>query len=261
MSLAHPLPCNRSDGDTPTANTIPGLYKTLRQHLAERCREVRGKRRHPDRESICETLETTQAARTVSLPTGDPRPRALPTPSTHEGMSIEERIRDVPELFFIWESSPTGMAFVDANGTILAVNKSLADFLGYSPGELRGMNFADVTSGPDLLAHLQAFGEVVAGDRSDYTMMKLYKPKMGTPRPAKLTVKRSPFSDTQGAVIFGSVLPLDAFEAAGVSSDERLAVVQQAIGDFVLRTWKIWLPALLALAGLANLGKIIDAFS
>ncbi len=85
----------------------------------------------------------------------------------------EERFRNA------MEHSAIGMALVGTEGQWLQVNKSLCQFLGYSPDELRKLTFQELTLPEDLDSDLSQRDSLVRGDINTYTMEKRYYTRQG----------------------------------------------------------------------------------
>lgn len=163
-------------------------------------------------------------------------------------------------LAWLFDSLPYPAAVVAQDGTLRAANAALSDFLGYSPTEMVGMHFSRITAGGDVARDVEQFERLVSGDINHYTLHKWYLPNMAPPRPGRLSVKRTPWGSGE-LLMLGFILPLDAFEAAGVTPDERKATLQQAVGELILATWRIWVPILAILLGISNVDKIIAALN
>ena len=166
---------------------------------------------------------------------------------------------DDPKLEQVWNTTPMGMAFVTADGIIEAANPFLCEFLGYGPGELEGKHFQDVTIGKDLARDLENFQKLVDGEIDSYTMHKMYRPLLEAPRPGKLIVRRTSFRNGTGTLLmYGMVLPLNVFEAAGVTKVEQKDLLAKAVGELIIKNWRVWLPIVAILLGVSNLDKLLE---
>lgn len=85
----------------------------------------------------------------------------------------EERFRNAMEY------SAIGMALVGTEGQWLQVNKSLCQFLGYSPAELRELTFQELTIPEDLNSDLKQRDSLVKGEINAYSMEKRYYTRQG----------------------------------------------------------------------------------
>ena len=88
----------------------------------------------------------------------------------------------------LFDQSPIGEAYVSVEGEFLKVNQNLCTMLGYSEGELRGMDFQSVTYPADLTRDLMNVTDMLAGRIRTYSMEKRYVRKSGEVFWAKLTV-------------------------------------------------------------------------
>lgn len=72
------------------------------------------------------------------------------------------------------EYSAIGMALVSIEGQWIQVNKSLSKFLGYTPEQLRALNFQQITYPEDLHLDLQQLEKLISGETNSYSMEKRY---------------------------------------------------------------------------------------
>ncbi|MCB8986532.1 MAG: PAS domain S-box protein [Ardenticatenaceae bacterium] len=72
----------------------------------------------------------------------------------------------------IFKNATFGLALLDRNGRVVAVNETQCAFLGYTERELLGMPFADFTHPDDLAAHLQLYSELLRGERESFSLDK-----------------------------------------------------------------------------------------
>ncbi len=77
------------------------------------------------------------------------------------------------------EHSAIGMALVSLDGRWLTVNRAMCDLLGYSPLELRGLSFQEITHPDDLARDLHEVDRLLAGEIDAYRMEKRYRHKDG----------------------------------------------------------------------------------
>jgi PAS domain S-box-containing protein len=81
-----------------------------------------------------------------------------------------------------------GIAVVEASGRVRESNPALSRMLGYSPDELRGLSFVDVTHPDDVDLDWNLYSELAAGKRQSYQIEKRYYCKDGSLIWARLTV-------------------------------------------------------------------------
>jgi diguanylate cyclase (GGDEF)-like protein/PAS domain S-box-containing protein len=73
-----------------------------------------------------------------------------------------------------FEHSPVGAAIVNLDGTFRLVNDAFVAMLGYSPAQLMGLSFVDVTHPDDVEQNRRLFDELLAGKRRSYEAEKRY---------------------------------------------------------------------------------------
>lgn len=95
--------------------------------------------------------------------------------------ALERELRTSRQMFkAAFHAVATGKAIVDVTGICVEVNAPFATLLGYMPGELAGMHFADFTHPHDIRADLHLFEEVMRDERDSYQMEKRYLHKDGS---------------------------------------------------------------------------------
>lgn len=99
----------------------------------------------------------------------------------------------------MWKHAIIGMCFVDLDNTIVAVNPTFAEWLGYPPSSLEGMKFTEITKGSDVKEDLDGVESIRRGHIDSYRMQKTYHGRDGTPLPASLTVV--PVRTEDGSVV------------------------------------------------------------
>jgi PAS domain S-box-containing protein len=94
----------------------------------------------------------------------------------------EERFRA------IFERAPLGISQVALDGRWLSVNPKLCSIVGYSPEELTGRRFQDLTHPDDLDVNLGLLRQLLAGEIASYDLEKRYVHKDGSAVWVNLTV-------------------------------------------------------------------------
>ena len=87
-----------------------------------------------------------------------------------------------------FEQAAVGIAHVGLDGRFLRVNRKLCDILGYTPAELMGISFQEITAPADLDADLDNVRKMLANAITTYGMEKRYIRKDGSLIWANLTV-------------------------------------------------------------------------
>ncbi|ATB38144.1 hypothetical protein CYFUS_003575 [Cystobacter fuscus] len=78
-----------------------------------------------------------------------------------------------------FEQAAVGLAHVGLDGRWLRVNTRLCSIIGYTHQEMMQLTFQDITHPEDLAADLSLIRQVLAGERSNYSMEKRYFHKSG----------------------------------------------------------------------------------
>jgi PAS domain S-box-containing protein len=87
-----------------------------------------------------------------------------------------------------FENAAVGVALVSTEGSILRVNNSFAQMLGYSVAELTTRTFQDLTHPDDLANNLSELNRALVGEAENYCIEKRYIRKDGGILWASLTV-------------------------------------------------------------------------
>lgn len=93
---------------------------------------------------------------------------------------------DLVSLF--WNRLNIGVALIDKNDRIVAVNPKFADWLAYPPTELVGKTWMDITIHTDIAADSDAISKIRSGQLDEYTMAKVYTSRNNDPVPGILHV-------------------------------------------------------------------------
>ena len=88
----------------------------------------------------------------------------------------------------IFEQAAVGVARVGLSGTIIEANSKLEQMLGYSEGELVGVDVFEITSEEDSEIERQFSAQLLAGKRNNYNMEKRFFRKDGSMMWGRLTV-------------------------------------------------------------------------
>ncbi|MFM8319776.1 MAG: PAS domain S-box protein [Chloroflexota bacterium] len=106
-----------------------------------------------------------------------------------ERKRAEAELRESEERFrTTFEQAAVGISLVDLDGRFLRVNPSFCEIVGYTPGELLGLTFQQITHPHDLAADLQQMKQLLDGRSQAFTMEKRYLHKLGHPVWIQLTV-------------------------------------------------------------------------
>jgi diguanylate cyclase (GGDEF)-like protein/PAS domain S-box-containing protein len=95
------------------------------------------------------------------------RERAIQAESLRQGTLERERL-----FSDTFELAGVGVAHTALNGQLMRANARLCRMLGYSPGELRALNFVDITHPDDVAKNMTLFRQAAAGKIDSYRLDK-----------------------------------------------------------------------------------------
>jgi PAS domain S-box-containing protein len=97
-----------------------------------------------------------------------------------EQFKADEALRESQQrLAITYDQAPVGIAEVDAQGRFARVNAALSTLIGYSPDELLGRSFIDLTHPDDRQEDADSFGRQVRGEIKQYSAQKRFFRKDG----------------------------------------------------------------------------------
>jgi len=146
-----------------------------------------------------------------------------------ERKRVEESLRESEERFHsLFDNFTVGIAMIDREGQVLAVNKTACRFLDYSQEELIGTQLTTLIYPKDLEADREPFKPVIEGKKDHCLMDKRHVRKDGEIVWGRLHV--SGIKDEEGQVKFMSVICEDItacklVEEALVSKSAEMASV------------------------------------
>ncbi len=141
----------------------------------------------------------------------------------------EEALRESEERFrSLFDNLSVGVAMVDREGQVLAANKTVCRFLGYSQEELIGMPLSELIYPEDLDADGDLFKPIIKGEEDHCLMDKRYVRKDGEIVWGRLHL--SGVKDEEGHIKYMSVICEDItacklVEKALLSKDSEMASV------------------------------------
>lgn len=168
-------------------------------------------------------------------------------------LEIKNKIEDDDLVNFLWNETREGMAFVSNSGVMELVNPAFARLLGYTPRELEGKTFAEITLQSDIEADLAEFKKLLDKRIHSYTMTKSYITKMRQ----IVTVNLRAVNYKDGALVLGQVLPLDTLSLDQLPREEAKRVLAMLVGRWAVENWKLLLLILSVVAGISNIGEIL----
>jgi PAS domain S-box-containing protein len=152
----------------------------------------------------------------------------------------EEALRESEERFRnIFDRAALGMVTVDMEGRAIDFNQRFLDMLGYSPGEIMGRRFTDITHPDDIAPNLELLDSIKKGEIDGYEMEKRLVRKDGTLIWIHLFVSK--LVDPLGHIDRGLAIIEDITERKMLGeslrkSEEQYSKLVAAIPDFVIRT-------------------------
>lgn len=137
----------------------------------------------------------------------------------------------------IFVSSGIGMAILNLEGRIIEANTAFQDMLGYSAGELRGMELSRVTHPEDESADLRRFKALAAGQRDNLHAEKRFLRKDGRTAWGRLTATLVRSADGEPRFTIGMVEDIaerKRVELALQASEDRLRASYAAVGQVMM---------------------------
>ena len=155
---------------------------------------------------------------------------AIVGPAVHELVRALRRtsteLGEADELFrSVFDDSQVGMGLVSLGGRYLRVNRALREITGYPEHELLGKTFGEITHPDDVDSDLDAFHDLVDGERYGYRTEKRYVHAQG--HAVWISLNVSPVYDREGRLscLIGQVEDISDRK----ESEERLT--RQALHD------------------------------
>ena len=155
-----------------------------------------------------------------------------------ERKQAEEALQDSEQRYRgVVENAAIGIDVVDAEGRFLQVNKSLAQMLGYSEGELLKLTIFDVSHPDDVEVSRVNHQTMVHGETDSYRFEKRYQRKDGEVMWADVSV--SPVRGTDGGHlstigVIADITDRKKAEEALRSEREQLVSIFESINEVIL---------------------------
>ena len=104
----------------------------------------------------------------------------LPSATRPNAFGFERTLRDAEERFRVaLDEAPIGIALVGLDRRFFRVNRALASIVGYTPEELTGLSFQDITHPEDVDVDVEAARKLERGEIPRYQRAKRYVRKDG----------------------------------------------------------------------------------
>jgi two-component system, cell cycle sensor histidine kinase and response regulator CckA len=150
---------------------------------------------------------------------------ATNTPERPAGDVNQSALLESEQLFrSAFDDAAVGMLIVDPAGRLLHVNQAFAGMLGYTPQELSGRSFQEITHPDDVAGNDNVRAEMVRdGESPDETIVKRYLHKDGGIRWARLSVSAVRDDDNRLLHLVGQVEDITELREtqAGLEESER----------------------------------------
>ncbi|NCC29343.1 MAG: PAS domain S-box protein, partial [Gammaproteobacteria bacterium] len=144
---------------------------------------------------------------------------------TERHRALEQLEESEARLSAIFENAPIGIAIGGPNRRLHLANRALGEFLGYSPQDLVGMRFDELTCPDDLTTELDLFRELAEGKRNSYRVTKRYRKADGTVAWGDLRVVLLSGRAEDRPMTLGMVEDITEFQAATERKRELEAVL------------------------------------
>jgi len=134
------------------------------------------------------------------------------------------RIAESEELFRLaFEDAPIGTVLTSLDGRLLQVNTAFAGMLGYTPGQLTGKSFDEITIPDDKAASATAFGQLLRGEIPAVYLTKSYLHTHGTAVPVELRASLARSPDGQPRYVVTHVVDVSELQEANRRLEKLLA--------------------------------------
>lgn len=148
---------------------------------------------------------------------------------THRSLSTQGQLRDSEERFrTMFEGAPTATLLFDAEGRIVAANRSAETMLGYQEDELRGHAPGEMRHPEDSREGDRLFAEVLRGERDSLRREARYVRKDGTVVVARLAVAAVRDADGRTNYVIG--MAEDVTEQKQLEEQLRQSQKLEAVG-------------------------------
>jgi len=128
-----------------------------------------------------------------------------------ERRKMEQAIRQSEgRLRAIFDNVAAGIAVFSPQGEYLEGNERWAQMLGFSPQEIVGLTFPEVTYDEDIAMSRRKFNELVVGENSHYRLEKRYRRKDGSIFWADISVTRIQGTNGEVEALIGVFIDITA---------------------------------------------------
>lgn len=137
----------------------------------------------------------------------------------------EEKLRISEEMFrATFKHAADGMSIADTNGKFMEMNDSLCEMVGYSPEELKTMDFLQITHPDDIEDDMKGMKELLNSERDFIHKEKRYIHKNGKEVPILLSVSVVRDDDSKPLYTIGQMTDITELKSAQKELDRILNV-------------------------------------
>jgi PAS domain S-box-containing protein len=134
------------------------------------------------------------------------------------------RIAESEELFRLaFEDAPIGTVLSTLDGKLVQVNNAFAEMLGYTPGQLAGKSFSEITFPEDMAASETAFGQLRRGEIPAVHLTKSYLNNHGKAIPVELKASLARSPDGQPLCVVTHIVDVTQLREANRRLEKLLA--------------------------------------
>jgi PAS domain S-box-containing protein len=154
-------------------------------------------------------------------------------------IDITERRQAELRLRRFWDFPLIGMAITSPDKRFLEVNQKLADMLGYTPKELAGMPWPEITHPDDLAENIRLLNQVLAGETDEYFLDKRFIRRDGKlfySHIAAHCIRRSDGSVDHLALIIQDITERKQNEQLQNESEEKFRSITEQTSDRIAIT-------------------------
>lgn len=151
----------------------------------------------------------------ISDENGNPSGYIVITRDIEQRLQAEEALRQSESKFrSIFDSAPIGMAITDLEGRYISVNRSFCSLVGYSPRELLGHTFSELSQPEEVEKNVQIRQRLLKGKSKVERMEKKYQTKDGRLIDAILQLSLVRDKEGKPEYFIGQVVDITALKKA-----------------------------------------------
>jgi len=153
---------------------------------------------------------------------------------TEQKMS-QRALRDSEQRYrAIFDTASVGIDLVDQHGKFLGTNKTLSQFIGYTPEELQNLTIFDVTHPEDKAISKEMHETIVRGQIETYRLEKRYLRRDGTTLWSDTAVSAIRDADGQYRATVGVIRDITSQKESEDARNRLATAVEQAVEGIVI---------------------------